>query len=69
MTPTLKPPGSKRLKLKYEKLVSSFGFNFNLRRYSLELHDDLHAWEHRRGWNAAGPGWLQRCKLKLKAIL
>jgi hypothetical protein len=31
--PTLKPPGTKRLKLKYEKLVSSFGFNVNLRRY------------------------------------
>ena len=35
--PTLKPPGTKRLKLKYEKLVSSFGFNFNLRRYTKEL--------------------------------
>ena len=31
--PTLKPPGTKLLKLKHEKLVSSFGNNFHLRRY------------------------------------
>ena len=31
--PTLKAPGTKRLKLKYDKLLSSFAFNFNLRRY------------------------------------
>ena len=31
--PTLKPPGSKRLNLKCADLVSSFAFNFNLRRY------------------------------------
>jgi hypothetical protein len=29
----LKPPGSKRLKLDYDELLSNFGFNFNLRRY------------------------------------
>jgi hypothetical protein len=33
----LKPPGIKRLKLQCGKLVSSFAFNFNLRRYSKEL--------------------------------
>ena len=33
MKPTLKAPGTKRLTLKYDKLLSSFGFNFNLRRY------------------------------------
>ena len=32
--PTLKAPGSKRLKLKYDELLSSFAFNFNLRRYT-----------------------------------
>jgi hypothetical protein len=32
--PTLKPPGTKRLKLITEKLLSNFGFEFNLRRYS-----------------------------------
>ena len=32
--PTVKAPGTKRLKLKYAKLLSSFAFNVNLRRYS-----------------------------------
>jgi hypothetical protein len=31
--PVLKAPGTKRLKLKYDVLLSSFAFNFNLRRY------------------------------------
>jgi hypothetical protein len=30
--PRLKAPGTKRLKLKYGKLLSDFAFNFNLRR-------------------------------------
>ena len=34
MKPTLKAPGSKRLKLEHEKLLSNFAFNFNLRRYT-----------------------------------
>ena len=33
MKPTLKVPGTKRLNLKYDELLSSFAFNFNLRRY------------------------------------
>jgi len=37
MKPTLKPPGSKRLKLYHEKLLSNFAFNFNLRRYIMVL--------------------------------
>ena len=32
--PMLKPPGTKRLKLKYGKLLSKFAFNFNLRRFT-----------------------------------
>ena len=32
--PILKPPGTKRLKQKYDKLLSSSAFNFNLRRYT-----------------------------------
>jgi hypothetical protein len=32
--PTLNPPGSKRLKLKWDILLSTFAFKFNLRRYS-----------------------------------
>jgi hypothetical protein len=31
---TLKAPGTKRLKLKSDELLSSFAFNFNMRRYS-----------------------------------
>jgi len=34
MKPTLKPPGTNRLKLKYDELLSIFAFNFNLARYS-----------------------------------
>jgi hypothetical protein len=36
---TLKPPGTKHLKLKYDKLPSSFAFNFNLRRYNKSKPD------------------------------
>ena len=36
MKPMLKAPESARLKLKRDKLLSSFGFKFNLRHYSLE---------------------------------
>ena len=31
--PTLKAPGIKLLKLKYDKLLSNFAFNFNWRRH------------------------------------
>ena len=34
MNPMLKPPGSKRLKLNCDTLLSSFAFKFNLRRYA-----------------------------------
>ena len=33
--PTLKPPGTKRLNVKCDKLLSNFAFQFKLRRYSL----------------------------------
>ena len=35
MRHTLKAPGSKRVKLEYEKLLSNFAFDFNLRRYTV----------------------------------
>ena len=35
MKPMSKAPGTERLKLKYDKLLSSFAFNFNLRRYNV----------------------------------
>jgi hypothetical protein len=48
--PMLKPPGTKRWKLKYGKLLSKIAFNFNLRRYtegpSVEIGASV----------AAGPG-------------
>ena len=34
MKPTLKAPGTKLLTLKHAKLLSSFAFSFNLRRYN-----------------------------------
>jgi len=33
--PALKAPGNDRLKLKCDELLSSFGFNVNLRRYTM----------------------------------
>jgi hypothetical protein len=36
MKPMLKAPGTKRLKLKYDQPLSSFAFNFNFRRYTME---------------------------------
>jgi len=36
MKPKLKSPGSKRLKLKCDVLLSNFTFKFNLRRYDLK---------------------------------
>ena len=40
--PTLKAPGSKRLKLKYVKLLSSFAFKFDSRRYIQNLRNKIH---------------------------
>ena len=37
--PTLKAPGTMRLKLKYGKPPSNFAFKFNLRRYDVERRD------------------------------
>ena len=36
MTPKLKAIGTKRLKLKYDNLLSNCAFSFNLRRYSMD---------------------------------
>jgi hypothetical protein len=32
--PKLKPPGTKRLKLNYDEPLSTFAFDFKLRRYT-----------------------------------
>jgi hypothetical protein len=36
MKPMLKPSGNQRLKVKYDQLLSSFAFNFNLRLYTTD---------------------------------
>jgi len=43
MRPKLKPPGTKRLKLKFDILLSNFAFKFSLRRYntSQEFYDEV----------------------------
>ena len=61
--PKLKPPGTKRLKLEYDGLLSNFGFKFNLRRYNL-------AQAQMRSPNAGGIGggglcMVRRCRLTL----
>jgi len=33
--PTLKAPGTERVKLNYEELLSNLGFKFNLRNYNV----------------------------------
>jgi len=38
MKPKLKPPGTKRLKLEYDGLLSNFGFKFKLRRHTSALY-------------------------------
>jgi len=38
--PTLKAPGTKRLKLRCDVLLSTSAFKFKLRRYTMEDEDD-----------------------------
>ena len=42
-TPTLKAPGIERLKLNYDKVLTSFAFKFNLRRYTAVEEINLHS--------------------------
>ena len=42
INPTLKAPGTKRLKLKCDDLVANFGFKYNLRRNTKAM-DELRA--------------------------
>ena len=37
----MKAPGTKRLQLKYDKLLTIFAFNFNLRRYMKGVLDEF----------------------------
>jgi len=61
MKSKLKAPGTKRLKLRYDHLLSIIGFNSNLRRYSVVLRGS-----NMRGVIAAGANFIRsvgRCRL------
>ena len=59
--PMLKAPGNKRLKLKYNILLSSVAFNVNLRHY---IEDDAGAYDQK---DAAGFIKLQALRLRTLA--
>jgi len=48
--PPLKAPGTKRLKLTYDKLLSNFAFSFNLRRCTAA---SWRGWRRRAGWRTS----------------
>jgi hypothetical protein len=61
MTTTLKASGTKRLKLKHVKLLSSFAFKFDLRYYTLgtpPAGTGTSAWRD-SPWAAADGGWCE----------
>jgi hypothetical protein len=65
-----KAPGSKRSKLEYDGLLSSFAFNFNLRRYTKNPEDypDAAGQPHVQvalRLRAAGKREVRRCRLTL----
>ena len=43
--PVLNAPETKRLKLRYDNLLSSLAFSVYLRRYSVEMFRGAHAWK------------------------
>jgi hypothetical protein len=57
MKSTVKAPEFKRLKLKYDKLLSSFAFNIKLRRYTLDPREFLLAATSPRGVRRRGQWW------------
>jgi len=62
--PKLKPPGTKRLKLKCDMLPSSSAFKFNLRRYSTEAFSEDFA-EEAGSVVSLGIAEVGRCRLNL----
>jgi hypothetical protein len=55
--PKLKAPGTERLRLKYEELLSNFGLKCNLRRYiKASVHKPLVSKTTRVGTDGARPG-------------
>ena len=62
MKSMLKAPGTKRLKLTYDKLLSSFGSKFNLRRYTKVVGEKAERLVDARPL----PRWkVRRCRLTL----
>ena len=65
----LKAPGSERLILKHDQLVSNFAFHSNLRRYIMEPSPGYHGL---RFWDTFGPtgilgcnvAFIMRCRLE-----
>ena len=64
--PTLKAPGTRRLRLNYDVLLSSFALKFNLRRYSLRatLHGEAVQVDPRKP--KMKPPGTKRLKLRLR---
>ena len=58
--PTLKAPGTKRLKLKCDRLLSTLAFKFNLRRYNVEALFQL-----ANVYDMMGNYKVRRCRLTL----
>jgi len=60
----LKPPGTNRLRLKYNIPLSSFAFEVSLRRYTKEMAAIREKCMHTL-WQRAGVHWVGRCRLTL----
>jgi len=60
----LKPPGTKRLKLKYEGPLSNFGFKFILRRYSkcAIAYSILNFQQQPEGMSKSSYIWVGQCR-------
>jgi len=58
MKATLKAPGTKRLKLEFDALLSSFAYKFNLRHY-IEIASDAAASFREVGLLRSSPGYLK----------
>jgi hypothetical protein len=55
--PTLTAPGTKRLNLEFDELLSSFAFKFSLRRYTLAKHTDVDASPFNIAVSATAPAY------------
>jgi hypothetical protein len=64
MKPTLKAPGSERLKLKCDEALSNFAFNYHSRRYDLAVLDGR---DGSTPLHLVSRCKLNRCKPTLKA--